>query len=163
MFLDGRVIATGRFRDSGWSGMGPVLIAYRPWDTNENAPNAGASIQATPLLRYADSTETAVIERCLSGYQHPDEWSGGAWLTTTSGKSAVLFGGAKSVGAKYWYGIDERMFFKPSDVELEMLGSGSQRRYRLGDVAYDRANGLLYALELFADGAKPVVHVWRVE
>jgi len=37
-----------------------------------------------------------------------------------------------------------------------------QRRNRIGDVAYDRANGLLYILELFADGAKPVVHVWRV-
>jgi hypothetical protein len=44
-----------------------------------------------------------------------------------------------------------------------MLGSGPQRRYRLGDVAYDRENGLLYVLELFADGAKPAVHVWRVE
>lgn len=246
-YLDGRIIATGRFKDGGWSGMGPALIAYRPWDTNGNPPNAGASIQATPLLRYADSTETDAIERCLSGYQHPDEWSGGAWLMMPSGKSAVLFAGAKSLGIKYWYGyvnpagpelscvdgdvtdfvtcrmadgspcppqdfkecaghngirgwwttrwetqfifydpadlarvasgeiapwqpqpyaimnIDERMFFNPSGVELDMLGSGSQRRYRLGDVAYDRTNGLLYVLELFADGAKPVVHVWRVE
>lgn len=246
-YLDGRIIATGRFKDGGWSGMGPALIAYRPWDTNGNPPNAGASIQATPLLRYADSTETDAIERCLSGYQHPDEWSGGAWLMMPSGKSAVLFAGAKSLGIKYWYGyvnpagpelscvdgdvtdfvtcrmadgspcppqdfkecaghngirgwwttrwetqfifydpadlarvasgeiapwqpqpyavmnIDERMFFNPSGVELDMLGSGSQRRYRLGDVAYDRTNGLLYVLELFADEARPVVHVWRVK
>ena len=42
-----------------------------------------------------------------------------------------------------------------------MLGTGVQRRFRLGDVTFDRANGLLYVLELFADGAKPVVHVWR--
>jgi hypothetical protein len=35
-------------------------------------------------------------------------------------------------------------------------------RYSVCDVAYDRGNGLLYVLELFADGAKPVVHVWRV-
>jgi hypothetical protein len=45
---------------------------------------------------------------------------------------------------------------------MEMLGTGDQRRYRIGDVTYDRNNGLLYVLELFADGAKPVVHVWRV-
>jgi hypothetical protein len=44
-----------------------------------------------------------------------------------------------------------------------MLGWGEQRRYRIGPAAYDRANGLLYVLELYADGAKPVVHVWRVE
>ena len=43
-----------------------------------------------------------------------------------------------------------------------MIGSGDQRRYRLGDVAYDRVNGLLYVLELYADGAAPVVHVWHV-
>jgi hypothetical protein len=44
-----------------------------------------------------------------------------------------------------------------------MLGTGVQRRNRIGAVAYDRNNDLLYVLELFADEAKPVVHVWRVE
>jgi hypothetical protein len=58
--------------------------------------------------------------------------------------------------------IDEHLFFNPAGVEPELLGAGEQRRYRIGDVAYDRDNGLLYVLELFADGAKPVVHVWRV-
>jgi hypothetical protein len=40
----------------------------------------------------------------MRGYQHPDEWHGGAWLTTTSGKTALLFAGTKGTGAKYWYG-----------------------------------------------------------
>jgi hypothetical protein len=43
-----------------------------------------------------------------------------------------------------------------------MLGTGVQRRYRIGAVAYDRGNGRLYVLELFADEAGPVVHVWEV-
>jgi len=43
-----------------------------------------------------------------------------------------------------------------------MLGQGDQRRYRIGEATFDRANGLLYVLELFADGAQPVVHVWRI-
>ena len=43
-----------------------------------------------------------------------------------------------------------------------MLGTGVQRRFRIGDVAYDRANGLLYILELFADEAQPVIHVWQI-
>ena len=246
-YIGGRYVATGRFRDGGWSGMGPVLIAYRPWDESGNPPPAGAQLESTTLLRYAASTETENIERALSSYQHPDEWSGGAWLTTSSGKSAVLFAGAKSNGTKYWYGyvnpagpefpcvdeevtdfttcrmgdgsscppqdftecsghndyrgwwtthwdtqflfydpadlarvatgelaswepqpyavvdIDEQLFFNPSGVETDMLGTGDQRRYRIGDVAFDRQNGLLYVLELFADGAKPVVHVWRVK
>ena len=59
--------------------------------------------------------------------------------------------------------IDEYLFLNPAGVEPDMLGTGVQRRYRIGDVAYDRENALLYVLELYADGAKPVVHVWRVE
>ena len=242
----GRVIATGRFRDGGWSGMGPALIAYRPWDGNGNPPPNGATLETTALLRYADSTETDIIERSLDGYQHPDEWNGGAWLTDPSGSSAVLFAGTKSNGDKYWYGyvnpagadqpcvdtdvtdfvtcrlsdgspcpaedftgcpahndyrgwwsthwdaeflfydptelarvangelaswepqpyaildIDEHLLFNPAEVETDMVGTGEQRRYRLGDVAYDRANGHLYVLELYANGAAPVVHVWHV-
>jgi hypothetical protein len=188
----------------------------------------------------------------MSGYQHPDEWEGGAWITTSSGKSAVLFAGNKSNGTKYWYGyinptgsaypcvdadvtdfvtcrmadgaacppedftgccnaedgtcpsqrgwwtthydaqfilynpaelaqvatgtmkpwepqpyasldIDDHLYLNPSGTDLDMLGTGEQRRYRIGDVAFDRANGLLYVLEQYADGAKPVVHVWRVQ
>jgi hypothetical protein len=245
-YVGGRVLATGRFKDGGWSGMGPVVIAYRPWDENGNPPAPGVHLEATALLRYAASTETDAIERSLSGYQHPDEWSGGAWLTTGTGRSAVLFAGAKSNGTKYWYGylnpdgsqlpcvdedvtdfltcrmadgsscppqdfiecsshndyrgwwttrwdavfllydpadlarvasgemaswepqpyasldIDERLYFNPSGVEIDLIGTGDQRRYRIGDVAYDRHNGLIYVLELFADEAAPVVHVWRI-
>ena len=58
--------------------------------------------------------------------------------------------------------LDDRLFLNPAGVEIELLGAGAQRRYRIGDVAYDRASDLLYVLELFADEAKPVVHVWRV-
>ncbi len=244
----GRYLATGRFRDGGWSGMGPALFAYRPWQSDGSPPPAGARLQETTLLRYESSLSTDNIERCLDGYQHPDEWAGGAWLTTDSGKSAVLFAGSKSNGTKYWYGyanprgpqypcvdqelidqfpvcrladgalcpaedliecaghndqrgwwttrweawflfydpadlarvaagqmapwepqpyahlnIDEFLFHNPAGVELEMLGVGEQRRYRIGSVAYDRDHGLLYVLEWYADEAKPVVHVWQVQ
>jgi hypothetical protein len=59
--------------------------------------------------------------------------------------------------------LEQTLFHNPDGVEPDMLGVGVQRRYRIGDVAYDRANGFLYILELFADGAQPVVHVWRIE
>jgi hypothetical protein len=243
----GRYLATGRMRDGGQGGMGPTLFAYRPWLPDGSAPPPGTRLPETTLLLYASAETTETIERTLNGYQHPDEWEGGAWLTTPSGKTAVLFAGTKGVGAKYWYGwvnpagpdrpcveaemlgdftlcrladgtpcpaedltgctghndyrgwwssrfsaqiilydpadlaqvaagrmeawepqpyatidIDERLFHNPSGVDPDMLGTGMQRRNRIGDVAYDRAHGLLYILELFADGAKPVVHVWRV-
>ncbi|HQM34235.1 MAG TPA: hypothetical protein PKX85_16930, partial [Candidatus Hydrogenedentes bacterium] len=58
--------------------------------------------------------------------------------------------------------LDNRLLLNPARVEEDMLGTGPQRRYRIGDVAYDRAHDLLYVLELFADDTKPVVHVWRV-
>jgi hypothetical protein len=247
-YLAGRRIAAGRFRDGGWSGMGPALIAHRPWDDQGDPPADNAQVEAAPLLLYESSQNSAEIERALAGYQHPDEWEGGAWITTASGKSALLFAGTKSRGEKYWYGfvnpagaqypcvegemvgeftlcrladgspcppvdlvecaghndyrgwwgarfeaqfilydpadlarvavgamqpwepqpyavlsVDEHLFLNPSGVEADMLGQGAQRRYRLGEVAYDRANGLLYVLELFADDAQPVIHVWSVQ
>jgi hypothetical protein len=248
----GRYLASGRMRDGGQGGMGPALFAYRPWLEGGAAPASGTHLADTVLLLYENSDSTEEIIRCLNGYQHPDEWEGGAWLTTAAGKSAVIFAGTKSNGAKYWYGyrnpagpdqpcvdaevrdfptcrtadggicpaedfqgccdaaaggcisergwwstrfdaelifydpedlarvaegtmaswepqpyamldIDEYLYFNPSGTDLEMVGEGDQRRYRIGDVSYDRADGLLYVLEQFADGAKPVVHVWRVQ
>ena len=246
-YTGGRPLVTGRFRDGGWSGMGPALFAYQPWQADGSPYPPGAHLEEVPLLLYASSQETVQIENCLAGYQHPDEWEGGAWLTTPAGKTAVLFAGTKSSGAKYWYGwrnpqgpdqpcseealvdqftlcrladgsacppedmrecpghtsnrgwwsthfdaqiifydpadlgrvalseiaswqpqpyavldIDEFLFLNPAGVEVDNIGAGDQRRYRLGEVAYDRASGLLYILELFADEAQPVVHVWSV-
>ncbi|MFQ5858247.1 MAG: hypothetical protein ACE5LU_21805 [Anaerolineae bacterium] len=59
--------------------------------------------------------------------------------------------------------IDEHLFFEPPEWERDNLGTGDQRRFRIGPAAYDRNNAVLYVLEMFADGAKPVVHVWRIE
>jgi hypothetical protein len=245
----GRCLGTGRFRDGGWSGMGPALFAYRPWLDGSGTPApSGTHLGETVLLLYESSVNTSDIERCLDGYQHPDEWEGGAWITTDTGKSAVLFAGTKGTGAKYWYGyinrvgpeypcvddefvgeftvcrladgtpcpsedltecedhsdyrgwwsarfeaqfifydpadlarvaagemaswepqpyaildIDEHLFLNPAGVEQDMLGTDVQRRARIGAVAYDRRNDLLYVLELFADEAKPMVHVWGVQ
>ncbi|MBN2073563.1 MAG: hypothetical protein JW770_06435, partial [Actinobacteria bacterium] len=248
-YLGGFYLATGRFRDGGWSGMGPALFAYSPWiDENSSFAEDGARLQERTLLLYENTFNTENIENCLNGYQHPDEWEGAAWITTASGKNAVLFAGTKGTGDKYWYGfinpegpqepcveeemvgqftlcrqsggspcsqqdldecaghtsergwwsssfsaqfilydpaeltrvaagqiqpwkpqpyetisIDSNLFLNPSGIEPDMLGTGVQRRYRIGDITFDRANGLLYVLELFADDAKPVVHVWKME
>ncbi len=247
-YTAGRYLATGRFRDGGWGGLGPALFAYLPWTDASGTPAAnGAHLSEQILLEYASSLDTENIECNMTGYQHPDEWEGGAWVTTPGGKSAILFAGTKSNGAKYWYGwinpagpelpcvaeamigdftvcrmadgsacpaedfvecsghndyrgwwtthfdasiilydpadlarvaageiaswepqpyasidIDDVLFHNPAGVEADMLGTGDQRRFRIGDVAYDRVNGLLYILELFADEAQPVVHVWQI-
>ena len=58
--------------------------------------------------------------------------------------------------------IDEYLYLSPPEWDLVMLGAGDQRRYRIGDAAFDRENGFLYILELFTDEAKPVVHVWSI-
>ena len=246
--VGGRYLATGRFRDGGWSGMGPALFAYCPWIDSTGTPApSGARLQEKTLLLYDNSYNTESIERSLQGYQHTDEWSGGEWITTSSGKTGVLFAGTKGIGAKYWYGyinpsgsqypcvdaafvgqfpvcrladgqpcpqgdltecadhtsergwwssrwdarmifydpedlakvaagalapwepqpysylsVHDRLFLNPSGIDPDALGSGEQRRNIIGDVAFDRASGLLYVLELFADQAKPVVHVWRI-
>ncbi len=251
IYAGGRVLATGRMRDGGQGGMGPTLFAYRPWNEDGSPPPAGTRLEEVTLLLYENAYNTEDIVRAMNGYQHPDSWEGGAWLTSPSGKQAVLFAGTKSNGEKYWYGyinpdgpqnacvdshvtdfptcrmadgsvcpqqdfagccdadagtcvsnrgwwttrfgaqfilfdpndlarvasgemeswepqpyavidIDEYLFLAPPEWDLVELGWGDQRRNRIGDVAFDRANGLLYVLELYADGAKPLVHVWRI-
>ncbi len=100
----GRMLGTGRFSPGGIGGMGPTLLAYRPWAAGGAAPISGAHLSETPLLLYARAVDTAEITRCLTLYQHADSWEGGAWLTTLSGNSAMLFAGTKATGIKYWYG-----------------------------------------------------------
>lgn len=250
-YTGGRPLATGRMRDGGQGGMGPTLFAYRPWNEDGSAPPPGTRLEEVTLLLYENADNTEQIERALDGYQHPDEWGGGAWITTASGRAAVLFAGTKATGAKYWYGyvhpggaelacvdaavtdfttcrvadgsacpagdfagccdeasggcasnrgwwttrfdaqfilydpadlarvargeyepwqpqpyasldIDEHLYLDPPEWDEVELGRGDQRRARIGDVAYDPGGGLLYVLELYADGARPVVHVWKV-
>ncbi len=249
---EGRPLATGRMRDGGQGGMGPTLFAYRPWQPDGSAPPSGTHLPETTLLLYENAYASDEIVRCMDGYQHPDEWQGGAWITTPSGKTAVLFAGTKSTGTKYWYGyihpdgpdlpcvdahvtdfvtcrtadgapcpaedfggccddeggtcvsnrgwwttrfdaqlilydpadlarvaageieswepqpyavldVDEHLYLAPPVWDEIEVGWGDQRRARLGAAAYDRENGFLYVLELYADGAKPVIHVWQVE
>lgn len=247
--LGGPAISTGRFRDGGWSGMGPALFAYRPWTDETGTPAPpGTRLEAVTLLRYPSSRDTASFDRALTGYAHADEWEGGAWIETASGRTAVLFAGTKSVGARHWYGfvnpagpelpcvagdfvgtfpvcrtadggecpasemteceghngfrgwwaqrfeaqmilydpadlaevaagrmepwqpqpyatipIDRHLFLNPAGIEPETLGTGPQRRYRIGAAAHDADGGRLYVLEPFADRDKPVVHVWALE
>ncbi len=246
----GKYLATGRQMDGGWGGMGPSLFAYYPWQSDGTPEISGTHLSETTLLLYDDTQINGDVVQgahTLAEHQHPDEWEGGAWLTTASGKAAVLFAGNKGTGAKYWYGyrnpagaeypcvnhqaateftacrladgsacpaedmvecaghtsakgwwaaqftpqfilynpadlakvaagtmeawepqpyaalnVGGHIFDNPDNVDLEMLGEGEQRRYLFGGVAFDRANGRLYVLELFADEAKPVVHVWQI-
>ena len=236
-------VATGM---AAGQGRGPPSSRTNPGRTLPELPAAvGTRLDEAVLLLYENSMNTTdVVTHSLAGYQHADEWEGGAWITTSAGSAAVLFAGTKGTGAQYWYGwvnpagpgfpcvetemigefplcrnadgtqcpevgctghndyrgwwsssfeaqfilydpadlarvasneiqpwqpqpyatigIDDSLLLNPMHVEEDMLGTGVQRKTRIGDVAYDRANNLLYVLELFADGAKPVVHVWRI-
>jgi len=249
--VGGKPLATGRMRDGGQGGMGPTLFAYQPWNADGSPPDSGIRLDETPLLLYENAANTLEIERAMFGYQHADEWEGGAWLVDADGNSAVIFAGTKGTGEKFWYGyihpdgpdkvcvdahvndfatcrlvdgsicpspdlvgccdenegtcvsqrgwwsnrfdaeiifydpadlarvaageigtwepqpysvvdIDEFLYLSPPEWDITTLGWGDQRRYRVGDVAFDRENGFLYILELFTDEAKPVVHVWQV-
>ncbi|MCC6155028.1 MAG: hypothetical protein IT367_14780 [Candidatus Hydrogenedentes bacterium] len=244
----GKILVTGRYRDGGWSGQGPALYAFRPYDANGKAAANNAHLECVTLLQYETSRNSEdVVNKSMRGYQHADEWEDGAWLTTKNGNTAVLFAGTKGIGAKYWYGwanpagpdvpcietefvndfptcrkadgsrcpksdlggceghndyrgwwssafsaqfilynpddlakvargamqpwepqpyaavkLDQQMLLNPGHVEEDMIGRGVQRRFRIGSIAYDRAHDLLYVLEPFADGTKPVIHVWRI-
>jgi len=52
--------------------------------------------------------------------------------------------------------------FLTEGVEPQMLGTGVQRMGRIGSLAYDRQNQRIYLLELFAEEAAPIVHVFAI-
>lgn len=247
-YAHSRVLATGRYRDGGWSGKGPTIFAYVPWlDDAGSLASPDGQLAATTLLLYESSEiNDGIRVRSLDGYQNADEWNGAAWLTTPSDTTAVAIAGTKGIGAKHWYGyihpdgpefpcvevelvdqfvtcwnddgtpcpesdltgcegatsyrgwwsarfeawliffdpadlarvalgemephepqpyttltLDEFLFMNPADIEVENLGWDVQRRYRLGSVAFDREGSRLFVMELFADGAQPVIHVFE--
>ena len=103
--------------------MGPQLFAYVAVDREVDVPAAPQTrLEEITLLAYAKSDETEDIERCLDGYQHADEWGGGAWLTTAD-SSAVMFAGTKATGARYWYGYVNPAGPEFPCVEEELIGS----------------------------------------
>ncbi len=212
--LPGADLATGRFRDGGWGGMGPELFALRSRDILE--AKMDEAIGAVPLIRY-DTSYDGDRGAKLSVYSHADTWSGGAWAATPRG-GAVLFVGTHGFG-RTWYGFangveyplgdgeneaypevplppyEQRgwwnddfkpamLLYSPDDMARAAKGelpanqvqpyalldlSGYMLREKLdtdmqllGDAAYDHARGLLYVQELFAQGDRPVIHVFRL-
>jgi len=97
----GMRLATGRFRDGGWSGQGPALFAIGPWNQG-NPPPPGTPLQNVPLILYSSTYVYDSDNHTVDNYHHSDEWSGVSWITTGR-KSAVVFVGTKGFG-DCWYG-----------------------------------------------------------
>ena len=113
----GMRLATGRFRDGLWSGLGPALLAIGPWQ-DANPPPANANLEhVTPLLLYGRQIDgnleiaTQDVEPMLT-FSEPDEWAGGAWLTSGD-RSAVIFVGTKAIGES-WYGFANGVVYPTS-------------------------------------------------
>src|SRR5262249_19106931 len=105
--VPGKYLGAGRLRGGGCcgSGKGPSLFAFGPWNDG-NPPPDGAALDAKVLLhypQYPDNDPTlpsGFVPRgpqSYPGYQACDNWSGAAWVTSTS-KSAVLIVGRKALG-----------------------------------------------------------------
>ncbi|MBU0532116.1 hypothetical protein KKB44_01350 [Candidatus Micrarchaeota archaeon] len=113
----GQRLATGRFRDGLWSGRGPALFAYGPWnDGNPPLPNSTIESLTTLLLYGTQLPGVAELETdtsmAMNGFSEADEWSGGAWLTSDN-KSAVIFVGTKGLG-NTWYGYSNGVTYPTS-------------------------------------------------
>jgi len=101
-------LAAGRFREGLWSGGGPTLYAYGPWNEGNPPPSKAKLKKVVPLLLYGVNCKgsqeiEASDKRKMKTFEEADCWSGGAWLTAGE-KSAVIFVGTKAVGES-WYGF----------------------------------------------------------
>ncbi|PIU55298.1 MAG: hypothetical protein COS89_07725, partial [Deltaproteobacteria bacterium CG07_land_8_20_14_0_80_38_7] len=122
-YVGSRYLATGRFKDGGLGGKGPSLFAYGPW-LQGNPPSAGTVINVTTLLKYGSTfhdDETTYRTHRMTNYHDSDSWAGGAWISTSSGKSGVIFVGTKSTGNYYWYGYVDQDHPTQPCVEAEEL------------------------------------------
>lgn len=103
------LLATGRYRDGGWSGQGPSLFAYGPWNDG-NPPADGTKLTSKTLLKYDSSEDVDDLfddsAKTMDNYHHSDEWSGATWLSNGD-KQTVAFIGTKGIGDEYWYGDQE--------------------------------------------------------
>lgn len=97
-------LATGRFRDGGWSGQGPSVFAIGPWNQG-NPPAPGTALENITLLLYTSTCDFDEENHTMKDYHHSDEWNGGAWLTAGN-KAALLFAGTKGFG-DCWYGNEQ--------------------------------------------------------
>lgn len=109
-YAAGQRLASGRFRDGGWSGLGPSLFIYGPWIDGNPPPPDATLTSVTPLLLYGDQlpgqAEIAISEnKKMLYYKEPDEWTGGAWLSTGDA-SAVILVATKAIG-NTWYGFSD--------------------------------------------------------
>ncbi|MFH1685557.1 MAG: hypothetical protein ABH983_04580 [Candidatus Micrarchaeota archaeon] len=112
-------LATGRFRDGLWSGRGPALYAYGPYNEG-NPPEVGSTLEmVTPLLLYGEQVGNDLYiqsdeSMAINNFAESDEWSGGSWLTTEE-KSAVIIVGTRGVGDT-WYGFSNGVVYPVDGV-----------------------------------------------
>ena len=118
---NGYRLAAGRFRDGLWSGRGPALYAFRPWQTDVHS--GGDTLSAiVPLLLYGEVQEEiqhiySDQTMCMNGFREADEWVGGAWLTYGE-DSAVILAGTKGTGHS-WYGLPDGTVWDEEDTGQE--------------------------------------------
>ena len=164
-YTPGMRLATGRYRDGGWSGFGPTLAAIGPWNQG-NPPPDGQDLSSTILIKYADYYEGEPEPWYeMDNYSHADEWSGGAWLTVGE-KSAVVFVGTKGIGDT-WYGDPngpcmecglphlrgwwsdqfEAWFLFYSTSDLAKVARGQMQPYEIQPYAHLNVDEVLYYID----------------
>jgi len=107
-YVSGYRLGSGRFREGVWSGLGPALFAFAPWEEGNPPADGDTLTSIIPLLLYGEQvegmSEIAYREDTqMEGYAESDHWWGGAWLTSETG-DAVIFVGTKAIGEN-WYGF----------------------------------------------------------
>lgn len=104
----GLYLATGRAREGPWSGGGPGLFAYGPWNDG-NPPGPRSKLKSIkPLLLHGEQPPgvpelASRPDQRMPDYSDSDRYRGCEWLTAGN-RSAVVFVGTKAQGDS-WYGF----------------------------------------------------------
>lgn len=97
-FAPGFDMATGRFRDGGWGGMGPSVIIFKTGSMIK-----GQNVETKVLIRYTDVDDYSSERDMINNYSEADSWTGAAWVDSPTGAALILVG-THGYG-KTWYGF----------------------------------------------------------
>ncbi len=102
-YLGGRWLVTGKARGTSTGSMGPSLLAFKPWDSE----NPSGDLDAVFMLYYRfniDCGSTNITNKALCDYPEftmCDKWDGASFIESGT-KGAIILSGRKGLGVNHY-------------------------------------------------------------
>lgn len=160
-YAPGVGLVTGRFREGDWSGAGPALFGYAPWNEGTLAANDSIKdIKKILLYGEIDAPDQVTPVSSVKDHIMMDRWRSVAYLS--AGKNAAfVFCGIKTVG-DYWYGFSDSTVYpilEPPEVPYPEIPDWPHNRRGWWSDSLE-VSLLFYDTDELGEAAKGSVNSW---